>query len=416
MFELDPDYEALMNGVAFRHLRDKAKHNELASYSFDYERWPECKAKEVVTFFYANLGRGYEPAKWETVQKFKEFLNEISDKSLPKSVDIISEQLAYYLKRHWQMKFAREISMFPERLDFLIQEYQQNRPSGVKVLSLDDELSNIIRNHKVSVDSGESLIKIPAFPLLSDYIGGFNPCCVTLLTAATGGGKTNLAVSLALSASEIMPVLFFNMEMDFANFSARFIHHGADINNREWRSGSFFSDPYAQNRVLDFQNKRKGKHEIFITDGHALTKEQIITKIHSIFDGTRPGLVIVDYDQKIILPGKKDEWKELQEVISDLEEVAKRTKTHILLLSQADETGRAKASKRMEQSATSGLYFVKQKHPFIPNSDQYFIKGFKTRYSGDMVIEIGADLAKSKVWEIGYMQAPPAKAKGTHGF
>ena len=241
MFEIDSAYEALMNGVVFRHLRGPSQHNELASYTIDYSRWPDCKAKEVITFLYAYLPRGYEVAKWNTIDRYKEYLNQISDKNLPKSLDVVNDQLSYYLKSHWQTKFAREVAMHPERLDILIAEYQANKPSGVKSYSLDDVLLNIVKKQVEAVQSGDALVVIPAFPILSDYIGGWNHSCVTLLTALTGLGKTNLAVSLAQSASEVMDVLFLNMEMDEHNFASRFVHNGADIDNKSWRTGKFRS-------------------------------------------------------------------------------------------------------------------------------------------------------------------------------
>lgn len=405
-----------MNGIVYRHLKNKTSFTEISTYSFDFSKWPECEARSSLETFYKNTGRGFEYAQAMTSEAHRDYLMTINDRSLPKALELVKDRLEEQVKLYWQDKFAFEVSLNPSRLDALISEYHSKKPSGVKLYKLNEEIGNLTRRQLEKIKSGDALVKIPAFPILSEYIGGFNPSCVTILTAPSGFGKTNLSVSLAQSASEIMPVLYFNMEMDYDNFAARFLHNGANISNEDWRTGSFIGNPNSENNILKFAEERQAKHEIVFTDGKALTVPEIKAAVYSMFDGSSKGLVIVDYDQKILLDRSKDEWRELLYAISEFEEIAKRTRTHWIVLCQGDDEGEIKASKRMRQVATNMLTFGKEKNGISPLIDKYFIKGLKTRYSGDKVVEVGVDLAKSKVYEVGLLELKVGAPKGKYAF
>lgn len=415
MFDIDVEFTNLMNGILYRHLKNKTTHNEIASFGFDYSKWPDCSAKTAVNDFYEALPKGYDYAKAVTIEAHRGYLQTINDRSMPKSVDLVGEKLQGFIKKYWQQKFAREIQLNPENLDSLIEEYQTNKPTGVRLFSLDEQISGIVKRQLEKVNAGSSMVVIPGFEKLSDYIGGWNPKCITILAAKSGFGKTNFSVSLAQRASEIMPVLYFNMEMDEDNFSSRFIHNGAEIDNKSWRKGDFVTSVSATDRILAYTDQVKAKKPIRYSNGKALSLGEIRTAIFSMFDGSEMGFVVVDYDQKIRLAGKKDEWMEMRDAISELEEVAKATNTHVLVLAQADEDGHVKSSKRAEQGASNVLHFSKVENAFTANADRYYIKGSKTRYSGDMCVEVEVDLAKSIVREIGFME-PPKKKKGANVF
>lgn len=416
MLEIKPEFKSLMNGIVYRHLKNKASSAEISSYQFDFSKWPEGEARSTLETFHKNSGRGFEYSQAVTSEAHRDYLLTINDRGLPKSLDLIRERLDEYVKGYWQDRFAFEIALNPARLDVLIKEYHSNKPTGVKLYKLNDEIGNLTRRQLEKIASGEAMVVIPGWEELSKYIGGFNPSCVTIITAPSGFGKTNLSVSLAQRASEIMPVLYYNMEMDYDNFAARFLHNGADISNEDWRTGAFIGNENSTNRMLKFAEERMKKHEIAFTGGEALTPGDIKAGAFAMFDGTQKGLVIVDYDQKIIVDRSKDEWKELLYAISDFEEVAKKTKTHWIVLCQGDDEGEIKASKRMRQVATNMLTFSKEKNGINSALDKYFIKGLKTRYSGDKVVEVGVDLAKSKVYEVGLMDLQKAPSKGRHAF
>lgn len=416
MFEIEEDFEGLMNGIVYRHLKSRTTHNEISSYAFDYSKWPECTAKTVVNDLYGALPKGYDYARAMTAEKHRDYLQLLNDRSLPKSLDLVGEKLSGHLKTYWQIKFARDVAAHPDHLDQLIQQYQADKPNGTQLYSLTDELPNLLKAHLAKLQAGEASIIIPDFPVLSDYVGGFNGGRLTLLTGKTGFGKTNLSISLAMSACKAFRTLYFNMEMSKEDFGARFIHNGADIDNKEWRKGTFLGNKAAEERIFKYLNDQATRKDIKFTGGKSLTMEEIKTTIYSMFDGTDFGIVIIDYDQKILLKNKTEEWRELVDVVSELEEIAKRTNTHIILLSQANDDGRSRASIRMEQGASSVLTFSKVSNPINPILDKYFVKGFKTRYSGPEVVELSVDLARSKVVEVGYMQQPKFQSKGKHDF
>ncbi len=416
MFESGDNLEAHLNALVFRALKGKSDFNEINSYDWQFDKWPSCSAKSVFSDLLSKTSSGYEYAQSFCVDKYSEWFNQVSDYGFPSSVKLANEKVIDSLKVYLREQLRQAILREPQRIDELIEKYISNKPTGVRLYSLESEIKTLVERQLEKVKSGEAMVILPDFPLLSGYVGGFNPSWVTIITALSGFGKTNLAVSLGLSASKIMDVLYFNMEMDYDNFAARFLHNAADVSNEDWRTGKFVESLSTQNNILNFATEVQDRNQILFTDGKALSAKEINSTIYNCFDGSKKGLVIIDYDQKILMDRSRDEWKELLYAISSFEETAKRTKTHVIVLSQGDESGDIKASKRMRQAATNLLHFTKEKNPFDPLLETYMIKGLKTRYSGDKAIQLGVDLAKSKVFELGLIEPQIMHKKGKYEF
>lgn len=416
MFEAGDNLEVLLNALVFRALRGKAEYNEINSFDWQIDKWPTCSAKYIFNDLTLKSASGYEYAQSFCVDKYTDWFAQGSDFGFPASIKLAHEKVLEALKAFNREQLRLAIIRDPQRMDELIEKYLSSKPTGVRLYSLNQEIKTLVERQLEKVKSGEAMVVLPDFPLLSAYIGGFNPSCVTIITALSGFGKTNLAVSLGLSASKIMDVQYFNMEMDYDNFAARFLHNAAEVSNEDWRTGKFVESLSTQNKILNFASEVQNRGQILFTDGKALSAQEINSTIFSHFDGSKRGLVIIDYDQKIVLNRSNDEWKELLYAISSFEETAKRTKTHIIVLSQGDESGDIKASKRMRQVATNMLNFTKEKNPFDPLLDTYMIKGLKTRYSGDKVVELGVDLSRSKVFEVGLIEPQKVGKKGKYEF
>lgn len=408
-----------MNAVIMRRLRDEASNNELVAHGVDGSTWPDCEPKNIALELNVKVKFGFLAAKTMIFAENKEYLGVIRNHTFNLSLDvkkIVSRQEECH-RRYWAIVFQNRLESEPECLDKLINEYKKAQATPTKVLNMKNSVLNLVKQNEEMIKNGTSIVKIPGFELVSEMIQGFNPKSITMLTAMSGVGKTNYCVSLAQRASEIMDVLFVNMEMDEFNFGSRFIHNGAGINNQDWRSGQYATE-YNLKSIYEYDSKAKSKFNLEYTNGEALTQSQVESEVYRRFDGIKRGLIIVDYAEKILLPRKKDEWAELLDFYVGMEELAKRTNTHILVISQGDENGDSKASKRAKQPCSSVLTFMKEPSNLNPNLDRYFIKPLKVRYGQLKTIELNANLAQSKVSEVGYYDAPPAieKKKGKYEF
>jgi hypothetical protein len=217
-------------------------------------------------------------------------------------------------------------------------------------------------------------------------------------------------VSLAQSASEIVDVLFVNMEMDEHDFGPRFIHNAVGMDNKSWRDGSYLSQ-YNADKIADYAKAKEQQRNIWYTDGSALTIRQIESIIYSKFTSKNKGLVFIDYDTKVILPGRKEEWAEVLDLYVKMEAIAKRCNVHVVIASQGNEDGKSKASKRAEQPCSNVLNFYREKSGVNGALDRYFIRPIKTRYNSFQTLEMDADLSRSKVVEKGFVK--PEEIQGT---
>jgi replicative DNA helicase len=415
MFEISDNYLSLMNSVLIKRLRSAADNNELLSFAIDGSGWPECAAKAIMLDMNNALKFGFDGAKAQMWAKHGSYLNVArasADSQLLEREKLV-EKLTLENKLHWAGQMLTQLQDRPELIDQLILDYQSKRHTGVRKLNLKDQIEGLVRENERRIKSGDSKVVIPGFEKLSEMIQGWNPQALTQITAMTGVGKTNLMVSLAQQASKVMDVLFINMEMGDFDFGSRFIHNGCAIKNNHWREGSYLNQKTA-NIIVDYGKIKAEQFDIFYTDGRALTIGQIEHEIYSVFNGKNKGIVFVDYDQKILSDSKSDEWKALLEAMIRLEEVAKRCNVHIVIAAQANEDGRAKASRRSEQPMTNVLSFYREPNGIDPNLDKYFLRAFKTRYGSLGCLEMGADLATSRIWEMDYVrqQQAPSEAKG----
>jgi predicted ATP-dependent serine protease len=251
---------------------------------------------------------------------------------------------------------AKSLTQNPEQADFLISEFQRgsvHSSIGFKQLGESFELvygEQIRRNQEK-----RALFKIDGFERLSTSIGGFNPGRISMLTAKSGIGKTTLARNLCLgaTASPFGKVLFFNMEMIEHDFVQGFIQIELDLTFEEWTK-----DAAAKIANLSLASKRiKNRKPLFYTDGKSLSLDQIVSSIFSQSSEAEvePNFIVIDYDQKIQVTSKDEEWRYMVRTMERLEDVAKSTNSHILILAQGNDEGDPKASRRSIQPASAVL-------------------------------------------------------------
>jgi predicted ATP-dependent serine protease len=115
-------------------------------------------------------------------------------------------------------------------------------------------------------------------------------------------------------------------------------------------------------------------------------------------EGSPMNFIFVDYDQKIEHNMKVDEWMALKRISERLEQIAIRTNSFVLMLSQSTEEERIAASQRSMQPTSAVLSFFKQKDI---TGDRYFIRAQKNRFGiRDNLLEISYSPSTGHIKEI----------------
>ena len=279
---------------------------------------------------------------------------------------------------------------------------QKGSSIGVGSKSLGELTSDFIKENERLLASGKALVKIHGWPLLSEMIGGFNPGRITIITAGTGVGKTNLSINLSRSAcvDGDLRAAFVNMEMNEFDIAARYASAIAGLPRSAFNDQSYMQKLSEKDALTKIIQKSDAIH---ITLGKGLSLREIESWVAMKNRSSKLDLAFLDYDQKIRTDGKEDEWKMLQRACESLEEMAKREDLHVVLLSQADteKDGIPRASRRMMQSASTVLFFDEAEIGL------FTIKAIKNRYGAtgaELVVNYQPE--KSLVTEQGRRSAP----------
>ena len=277
----------------------------------------------------------------------------------------------------------------------LLLDYKNSVQTTNELIDLKDTISDAIKANEVNINNGTNLVVLPDFPVLSKSIGGFNPSRISMIGAISGFGKTKLAINLALSASKIMNVMYFNMEMSLTDFASMFIQKYCKISSDEWADGSYLKNPLHLNAILEFKKALNNQSSsIKITNGKSLSINNIVTQIYANASKEKPSLVIIDYDQKIILSqAQEQEWVAMLNTIVLLEDTSRDTNTHIIILYQANDLGEVKSSKRSMQPASTVLAFQKDE------MGKNFIRSIKNRFAAPFRLEVTFDAATTSISE-----------------
>lgn len=389
MRELTKSLSALM-------IQSESFYYMAKSIGIDHEDWPADESRELVSEFEQLKGKhNFNFAAHEMLGKVKgRYTKEISfDKN------ILSEQYEKKLDEFRAKMVGEMLIRSPELSREIMVDYLLKKRGKKTVVNLKESIKGLAQENERRIAEGKSVVKIKNWEYLSQTIGGWNPGRVGLLTAATGFGKTTLAVNLALNAGASMDVLCVNMEMMVQDFGERFIMAGSSIEFNDWRSGE-----YDVKRLSNFASNG-ALERIWFTDGSCLS----IDRIYSMaLERKRTGLdfMIVDYDQKIDLkmPRGTPEWKALQVAIQELEEIAKELEIFILVMSQSNDAGDPSGSKRSKYSAAVVLNFYRN------DDGNVLIKAMKNRFGKQGVcIECNYRPEKSFVEEQRIFQEPTVK-------
>lgn len=330
--------------------------------SIDPKQWPDCKAKRLMCQFVALAkGRGVGTAR--ALLAANSFDVETLDMPAEKFDERwVAANYHAFVDFGLCFEFSREISRRPKEARTLAKAFLERKVSTVNVVDLREATDALIEQMTQSRESQADEISIPDFPRLSTMIGGFNPGRIVIITAKTGVGKTNLSLNLAEASSRVRPTLFINMEMDRYDLNLRLLQSITGTSRRR-----VFTADNSTFKCLTslYTTKIINREPLLMTSGRALSLSEIGFLIRTEVNEKGVKQVFIDYDQKIISEDPREEWKSLQVAVEAMEELSKECGVNIVLLSQADENGDPKASKRIKQSASSVLHFFDEDQRFV---------------------------------------------------
>lgn len=359
----------LLSYIACRVIDTPGTFERIQLLGINYNDWPKSAlAYDCMHGFAINLQDGETSAAWKACRSlFPERLGEIfGETDYPGDPRTIAVEYQRLMQKENAESLSVQISKTPERAMDLISEYLNYKSSSVNIVSFEDAISHMVETQEKAKAEGKQLVTIPNWPLLSDAIGGFNPGRMGVLVADTGFGKTNLGIQLAIDASTSMGTLYFNMEMIESDFTQRAVSCMENMRPKdfhgEWNVGR--------------AKLRAKTRKLFYSTGKDLSLMEIQSACRAYKAKHDVQLIIVDYDQKIVLSGRDEEWKELQRASVALESIAKELNCYVLLLAQSNMDGGISGSKRATFSASQVFMFEKNKE----NQEEIIIRATKNRF------------------------------------
>lgn len=380
-------------------------------HGFEPFSWPDCEGRDLAIKFHSMAEeRSVEYAKLHCRDEAKK-LRKIEIPEESSELIVAFSQFKQF--GTWEQAAQRTLEnpMLGEEIFFSAKNKNHSKLTARLVQA---DLNNVVEEIKADIKAGKELVrKVHKWPLLSESLGGFNPGRVYLIVAGTGVGKTTFTLNFGLDVLRTMPALFVNMEMTYKDMIKRLVQIGAELSSRELLEK--YNDETEQ-KVGAFISTFYSHQPLYMTEGEALTLNEIKNMIFRHKQEHNVDFVFVDYDQKIRTNMRGEEWQTVLKAVEELEEVAKKTETSIVILAQGDASGDPKASKRSAQPASAVIALGKE-----TRSDQdgekeiYFLESKKNRYGPKFKIALDCDFRIFKIKENGIFtpHIPPKQEQGS---
>lgn len=154
-------------------------------------------------------------------------------------------------------------------------------------------------------------------------------------------GKTAMALSLTISASEHSQVLFMSLEMSSEELSKRYISFFANIENYKIRGGNLKENEHTHIVESLYQLK----NDFFVDDDAKSTINDIKAKaqLHKAKYGLN--ILIIDYLQ-LVKGTKQNREQEIAEISRNLKIIAKDLGITVICLAQLNRNSEQRADKR----------------------------------------------------------------------
>lgn len=283
---------------------------------------------------------------------------------------------------------GEELRNNPSKAKGILEAFSDDLVFDQKIRRVDELILESAAEYDARTQAGNEEVLVFNWRKLSQMVGGFNPARLSIFMADSGFGKTNFAVNFGLNVAHETPVLYLNQEMDPYDIAKRMAVIALRRPYIDFRRNNLFKD--AAHRI--------GHKNLFLSDGRPLSIPQIRALINLYCREQNIKFCIIDYDQKIELNSRLDEWKALQNAFTEIESIAKEKHIHIMILAQTNSEGGISGSRRSGFVASTVLRFFKD-----DQSGKTLIQAVKNRFGrANAALEIRYETETFTIEEVDY--------------
>lgn len=369
------EFHKYLASIAYYWVLNDENQKKYISLGINPDHWIDCEAKSLLReylFFVKQKGKSFADKMISPKILALDVLEHEFD------IDEFRSTYNTNLKRHKAIILGRSLQSNPDAADDILARYTAKQSVLKDMKELPEMMAGAVVDNETKIKNKTNLVILPGFEMLSRAISGFNPQRISMLGAISGFGKTKLAVNLAVAAAKNTRTLYFNMEMGYTDFSAMFIQNMTGITHNEWTSGAYLTGELKNKLINTIKNNDL---DLVASDGKNLSIDEIYSMSIHYTNNYDRSFIIIDYDQKILSSEKGEEWQQMLKTIVRLEDLAKITNSHVLVLYQADDEGNIKSSKRAMQPASCVLNFYQEEGNF-------FIKSTKNRFAQHFILKV----------------------------
>jgi hypothetical protein len=345
------DFERIESTLALWTLLKDGFSDFMFANGVKLEHW-YTPAKAIVEEYTAlKAERGHEYANWKLKSKILA-LREGEIQDFPRTDSLFRAWYLEALEPMLREKLIVALSRNEKPAGELCQAFLESRVVGQGMRPIGEGLAEWKKNYLARRLEGESSVTLPGFEFTSQMIGGFNPGRLTILSADTGFGKTNVGVHLAVAAAKKgLQTAYVNMEMIPDDMHERIFIAANRIRFDELRK---MPESAIENLISELKHL-----PLVVSDGSEMAPHEIESHLRQAKTKTGLSFAVVDYDQKLVLDLRRgiQEWQALQRAMVALESMAKILKIHIVVLAQTSEDGGISGSRRSAFPASAVLRF-----------------------------------------------------------
>lgn len=202
-------------------------------------------------------------------------------------------------------------------------------------------LSEAIKEFKEWLHSQKQETARTGFGGLDRAMGGLVPGSVTIISARSGGGKTDLALNIALRmAQKGNKVLYCTMEMPTTQLLQRAASQLARIEGERVRDKLLSEE---EKQIIDtLMHALEKEARIWIQDESKIS----VSRVRSKIDLCKPDVVFIDHVGLMERPESKDAYRALGRVSNALKQLALEKKISIVELCQMNRSIESRGNKR----------------------------------------------------------------------
>jgi len=182
-------------------------------------------------------------------------------------------------------------------------------------------------------------------PKLDDFTSGFQPTDLIVICGRPGMGKTALGLQLAIhQAKNVIPALFFSLEMSKVQLTDRAISHVSGVPFSRIRASSTLEE-YDWPRLTAAFTSMKTM-PLHIDETCAIRLESLSGKVRQMHDRHGVKIVFIDYLQYMEPPKAETEASGIQVITRGLKNLAKSLGIVVVVLAQLNRDVEKRQDKR----------------------------------------------------------------------